>query len=430
MRGRIVAAGVGVLLQVAPALAQLPPPVRPMQVQPGPPIQNPGATAPNAPRPLPPGLMPAPPAVHPKPTTPGQPALPDGSVMRANAEVPLPQREDKLPIDAGNLTLRRVNNTWQVWAGQRVFRDVGDNEAVGKEVIRLVRDLKPNEWVGIGGPRPVVEYGLIQGRPSVAAGFPQQVVPIDLATARVEAVKGVWCLRDDDSILFNFGGKRTDADQALAVVRKYGFNRIGVIGVGNAAAPAMTYFFVGPPGEHFKPPLGSATAMVQEASLTRTGIPVPGLGYVGEMVKIDPKKVEVRKDGTEWVVAFGQDIFGHFGPDEWAARDAARTVRDGHFTEFCRFGTAGLTFFLVNGKPPTKVPFVAEGRRFNLAELRVLPIGDKWAVTESGKHVFTVSGPDEGEHLVRLLKHYQFDQLCHQGPNPRLGMTFLSKAGR
>jgi hypothetical protein len=82
---------------------------------------------------------------------------------------------------------------------------------------------------------------------------------------------------------------------------------------------------------------------------------------------------------------------------------------------------------LSNGKAPTKVPFSAQGRRFNLTELRAQTINGKWAVTEGGRHLFDVSGPEEGEQLIRLLRHFQFDQVCLLGQNPRAGLQFLAK---
>jgi hypothetical protein len=330
-----------------------------------------------------------------------------------------------VPIDPTAVTVRRVNTGWQVWAGRRLFKDL-PGEADGPEVARVIRELRPTEWAAIGSPRPVVEYGLINGRPPIAGGFPKMIVPIDLATVRVEPVKGVWCVRDGDSILFNFGFARADAEQALAVVRKYGFNRVGV--VGTPAAPALTYLFATLEAEKVPRPAGGAlTAAAQENALTRTGIPVPGVGYVGEMVRIDPRKVEVRREGPEWVVVSGPEVLARLGAGEWLARDAARLIQEGRFTEFCKFGSAGLTFFLVNGRAPTRVPFAAQGRRFNPAELKAQPINGRWAVTESGRHLFDVSGPDEGEQLIRLLRHFQFDQACQLGSSPRASLRFLAR---
>lgn len=417
-------------------------------------------------RPTNPGAFPGQPGT-PGPATPSPynpyapPPLTNPNPVAQPQEITLPQPENKIPLQARDISLKRAHTGWQIWAGQRVLRDFGndrDSETNARDAFRVYQDLRPTEWATVGTGRVVVEYALSNGRAPVAPATPNDdprnpnpgltangvqtgagqtatgagaklVVPIDLRTVRVEAVRGVWCLRDDDSIHFNFGPVKADAEQALAVVRRYGFNRVGV--VGPIEAPVMTYFFVGPevqhPGGTDKSPLARAGLQAQIDGLQRVGIPVPGVGYVGESVRIDPRKLDVRKDGAEWVVACGAEVLGRFGPTEFAARDAARTLADARFTEFCKVGSAGLTFFLVNGKAPTRVPFAAQGNRFDLASLKVVKYGDKFAVTENGKRLFDCASAEEGETLVRVVKHFGFDQLCHLGPSPKTGVSFLAK---
>ncbi len=479
MRGRLLVAGVGVFASLSSVFAQFPPPAPlptsnplpparepapyqpltppiqiprlpepPQPVQPSAPRTMPAPVMPSAPvypvRPaggtlpvqppgmLPPGVMPAmplQPLATPRPgaLSPTPPTMPNGSgPVDVPVEVELPYPENKIAIDAGLISLKRVRGSWQVWMGLRPLRDLGDDETGAKEVVRIMRELHPTEWVQLGSPRPVVEYGLTNGRPPITAGLPPMVTPIDFKTVRVEAVRGVWCLRDDANIHFNFGLNKHDADQALAVVRKYGFNRIGRVG-GDIAMPAMTYFFVSLQFDAApKAPIEAFTAAAQEQALTRTGIAIPGAGYVGISMKIDPQKVEARREGFEWVVAHGPDIIARFGVAEFTARDAARIIQDGHFDEFCT--AAGVNFFLVNGQAPTRVPFSVQGRRFDTGSLKVHQLGNRWAVTESGRHLFDVPNEKEGEALVRLLKHFQFDQICQVGSSPRASMKFLAKS--
>jgi hypothetical protein len=414
---------------------------------------------------------PAPPG-FPGASAPGSPN-PNPNPVAQPQEFPLPQPEKKFAINAGDVSLKRVAGAWQLWAGQRMLRDFGNDETTARDATRVYRDLRPTEWVTIGSPKPVVEYGLVNGRPPAAPGLPgagaddpngptsaglsgtgtisagvvsgsgfsgngpavsgagaKAVVPIDLRTVRVEAVRGVWCVRDDLNIHFNFGANKADAEQAVAVVRRYGFNRVGVVG----SPTAMSYLFAAPEGGGLPPaPQGALAKLALQAQiegLDRVGIPVAGVGYVGEMFRFDPRKVEARKDGSEWVVAAGTEIIGRYGMTEWAARDAVRTIQDSRFNEFCKVGSAGLTFFLVDGKAPTRVPFNAQGRRFDPSGLKVQKAGDRWAVTENGRHLFDCASAEEGETLVRVLKHFQFDQLCQLGPAPRQGVSFLAKSGR
>jgi hypothetical protein len=366
-------------------------------------------------------------------------------------EISLPQPEKKFAMSSGDISVRRLNGSWQLWVGQRLLRDFGDKEMDARDAFRVYQDLRPNEWATIGNGRPIVEYGLFNGqsqlmvessgindqnnslpmvpisgnRPVPTGAGAKQILPIDLRTVRLEAIRGVWCLRDDANIHINFGLDKANGEQALAVVRKYGFNRLGTVG----SPAAMSYFFAAPenPAAAAKGPLVMANLQMQIESLSKVGIPVGGVGYVGEMVRFDPQRIEVRKDGADWVVMAGTEVLGRYGPSEWIARDAARSMQESRFTEFCKVGSGGLTFFLVDGRAPTRVPFSAQGRQFDLNALKVRRSGDRWAVTENGRYLFDCANAEEGEVLVKVLKFYQFDQLCHIGPSPTLGVSFFAK---
>ena len=185
-----------------------------------------------------------------------------------------------------------------------MLRDFGagdTSEANARDAARVYRDIRPTEWATIGSPRPVVEYGLVNGRPPMAPGVPggksdergsistvgggsgplvsgagaKAIIPIDLKTVRVEAIRGVWCLRDDANIHFNFGPNKADADQAQAVIRRYGFNRVGVVG---SPKPVMNYLFAStdnaPRPTRDRSPRIALEAQINE--LGRVGIPVGG----------------------------------------------------------------------------------------------------------------------------------------------------------
>ena len=428
MRGRLLSAGLGIFTSFAPLLAQFPPP------SPLPQSSGPSPFAPSAPLQMPrapfaPPGSPLPPSrSQPAASTPAPQVLPDGTVNSASrVETPLPQPESKFTVDPGAMTMKKIDGSWQVWCGPRPFKNLGSDEAGAKDIVRLLHDQHPTEWVSIGSPRPIVEYGLIAGRPSSGSGFPRGVVPLDLRTVCVAPIKGVWCLKDNGNILFNFGLNKGDADQALAVVRKYGFNRIGMLG-GDATAPALTYFFIALEGDGAKPAPANALAIAhQEINLARTGIPVPGVGYMGEMIKLDPRKIELHRDGSDWVIASGLEVLARFGQDQNAARDAQRLIQEGQYTEFCRAGPPGLTFFLVNGQTPNRVPLFVQGRRIDPNGLKVSQQGQQWTVTERGRHLYDVSSAEEGDAVIRLMKHYQFDQMCQVGSSPRTNLTFLAK---
>ncbi|AMV28737.1 hypothetical protein VT84_30305 [Gemmata sp. SH-PL17] len=488
MRKRIAAAGLGVLLGTTSVSAQpVPPATYPPATYPlpgstlpapaglpafpgSPTVPNtptaPGLLPPLAPNKLPIGapsptfppgapgnFMPSTPT-----TAPGTSVLPKPPVAVSPSELPLPQQERKIAMRATDVAVKRVVGGWEVWAGQHVLRNTGDNETGARDVARVMRELRPTEWITVGATKPVVEYGLTNGRPAVSGTPPveskdskngnfgsvanasgttlqmgataaQFVQQIDLRSTRVEAIRGVWCVRDENNILLNFGTDKGGAEQASAAIQKYGFNRMGV--VGTPTQPVMSYLFVSLEQPKAVPG-GQLMLSAQIDALSRTGIPIPGVGFTGEMVKLDPNKVEARKDGAEWVVAFGPEVLGRFGPTEWSAREAARTIRDAKFTEFCKLsGSTGVTFFLTNEKAPTRAPFNAQGRNFDPAALKVQQINNKWAVTDAGRQVFEVASAQEGETIVRVMKAYGFDQTAHlSAGGSKGGISFLVKSTR
>jgi len=372
---------------------------------------------------------PAPPQFLPTGILPSQ--APENNLTPGDPTVQLPLKESFFKLDPVTISVRRQNESWMLYAGPLALRDLGNRPSDAEDMLAMFRALKPTEWAIIGTPRAVVEYGLTNGKPFAVMGTMKLSQPLDLKSVRVENVRGAWVVRDDENIHLNCGSTRADAEQAAGVCRKYGFNRIGYVG---HPQPVMAYLYAAPVSTAPAKPnaaIAAVAASAQEQNLGRTGIPVPGLGFVGERLVIDARKVEVRKDRGDWVLAHGPDVLTRFGASEWSARDALKVVQDCRFTEFCRFGTAGVTFFLINGQAPTKVPFSVQGSKFANATLTVRPMEGKYGVFEGGgRMLFPAGTKEEGEQLVKLLQMFQFDQFCQVGLSPRASLKFLAKSGR
>jgi len=350
----------------------------------------------------------------------------DWNGPRTKSEFKLPQPENLQKIDGGAIITRRYGEITQIWSGPTLLKDIGRNGTDAEEIVRMMRELRPTEWAGIGElGRYVVEYGLTKGEPFSPTHTPKQQLNIDIKTVRAEQVRGVWVLRDDVTIALNFGTRKAEAEQAAAVVQKYGFNRLGTIGT-------FQFFFA---HAGTAPPVPAQAAglitSMQEQSLTRTGIDVPGVGFVGERIMLDPKRLEIRKDRGEYSVVHGSDLIAKCGASEWAARDALKMMQEMRFTEFCRFN-AEISFFLVNGQAPNRVPFSVQSSRFDLEALKIRHAsGGQWGLYEgNGRMVFTASSEKEAEQLLKLLKHYRFDQICQVGLSSRTGLKFLGKSAR
>jgi hypothetical protein len=375
--------------------------------------------------------------------------LPPSVLAKREAPVILPRPENLATLDPKTLSVKRIDGQWQIWVNDAPFRSFGDNADDANDVARTLRELYPQRWGRIGTDRSIVEYGLTLNNdqklvaPEVA-GFARTLAAMDRKSLRIERIRGVWCLRDDANLHLNFGPHRGDAEQALAVAQLYGFNRIGTVG---RKEPALTFFTSHPP-EGIAPvaarlPAG-VTFQMQVDAMTRVGIPIPQFGalgerkridpskqeFVGELTPIDPRKAELRNEGREIVLSCGREELARFAAnDDFLAREAQRTVRDARLTEHCRYGTAGVRFFLSNGQAPRNLPMHALGPRFDLAGLRPVEVRGAWHVADgAGRPLVPAGSRDEAATLIQLMRAYGFDQIATFTSGGRPAMTVFAKA--
>jgi hypothetical protein len=157
---------------------------------------------------------------------------PAGKAAPPPAEAAAALAESVRPFNTSAVRLEWNNRRWQLVADGVMLKDFGVREQEARQALRLVQDLHLNQYGTVGSPSPVMEYWLSDGRAPQGLAGGLRALPLDPTGLRVEQIQGQWCLRDSQRVLFNFGQRADDARQALAVVRKYGFTQVGVIGQG------------------------------------------------------------------------------------------------------------------------------------------------------------------------------------------------------
>jgi hypothetical protein len=433
----------------------------------------------------PPPLVLTPPAQAPTPPKYESAAQPPQSAAAPQGAAPaLPQPEviERLrSFDPSSVQLVWSDRRWQLMTGNEVLKDFGRREAEARQAQRLILELGLSQYGTVGDPSPVMEYWLAAGQAPHGTAMGLHVLPVDPATLRVEAVQSQWCLRDGQRVLFNFGLRAEEARQALAIIQKYGFTEVGVIG---QAAPSMMVFLAhdgvssggtarhepanrtrptnhrpdahgdgpqspagnGTPGAFvtaalppLQPPpsahrgydgLGERAhhdAIRSQAPFVRAQAPA-GFEGLAERVPFDWRQVQLRADNGAWKLTAGGVVLANFGKNEADARTALAAVHHYRFTEQYRIGKPEPRFswFLSSGQAPHGLMLGVPGLSFQADGLKVQQVGQRWGVC-AGDQVLMLLGerPEEARQVLAAIQQNHFDRLCRLGAFDGEGMTFF-----
>jgi hypothetical protein len=358
-------------------------------------------------------------------------------------EISLIRRENPIPMGFVEVVLR--DNQWNVLAGSTLFVNTGNDwktaEAVGNvlrasqfgDKARLNKsDYLNITWETLGKARPVIGYSLEKNAPiRTIRAINTNSIPVNLESVRIDQVRNVWVVRDNNSILLNFGEERVEAEQAVAVIKRYSFNQIGY--VGPVDSPVMRYFFT-EKVDTSKQMVKNNTALdnlLQESSLDRTGIEVPGVGLVGVKTNIDATKLIVRKDAGEFVLVAGTEIIANFKHDEWSANDALRLLKTYYKpTAIVRVGNPGIQFFLQDDRVPNRLPFGTVGNEFKRDRLSVITtVDNKYKVVDMlGQEIVKCKSKSDCETIIRTIEHFGLNRMCKIGQTDQNSLRFLAKS--
>jgi hypothetical protein len=341
---------------------------------------------------------------------------------------PLPQTAQTSPVpasqrfDTASLRLLSQSGRWQLWAGNLLLKDFGAAERDASEALQVFRDLRVNSHASVSD---VFEYWLTDGQAPYAFTGRRQVIPFDLHTLRVEQMNGQWVLRDAHVVLYSFGRSQADAQTALAVCRQYEFNQLGYVG---HPVPPLKYLLKDPTPRQSGPvpqSLIPVSAVMQPAEMAHPRLVLPGVGDVGDRAPFDGRRLDLRRDGGEWVLYAGRMPVGHFGQSDRDARTALETLEQFRVTELCHIGDSGFGFFLTNGRPPQGSIIGTGAKHFRPESLNVRQIGGNWAVCEETRPLFDFGEKaDDARHVLAAIKEYHFDHVAQVG-NGRLGNVYL-----
>jgi hypothetical protein len=408
---------------------------------------------------MPPGLLPPLQGVTALPPTPGLPGNQAGQ----------PVSDNLVTFDPQLVNLQWLDNRWQLLAGGMVLKDFGHSEREGRDAARIIQLLRLSQVGRIGTPQSVMEYWLSDGHAPQGSVPGMHVLGIDQAGLRGEQVQGSWCVRDSTRLLFNFGTHQDECQQAVNVIRRYGFTRVGYLGhsqtqmlvflAGNDGLTGVPHQLTDPhlngpaplqpalhslartPGIQPGPPIGAPDTgdaganhgpsgswqpgmpSVTTVGVTNPTVPAamlphntqqPMLGYqandlnsLTDHVPLDWHQVRLRVDGPDFKLVLGNYTIFNFGKAEREARQGLAAAQYHRFTEECLVGHPKpvFTYFLVNGQAPRGLVFGVDHLEFDPAAVVLRQVGNDWVLTDGGRVLVNLG--DHAEEGKEVLKAFQ-----------------------
>jgi hypothetical protein len=346
-------------------------------------------------------------------------------------------RENLASFSAGQTEIRKVDGHWELWAGSTKIKNLGSREADAREVLHLIRTFNLSQRGTVGEP-PIMEYWLSNGRAPQKMGRANSVI-FDPETLQVANVQGQWCLIDETRPWLTFGAQEADARKSLEIIRKYEFTEILYV---NPLNPVMMVFLAG----HDRRPKTSPTIMKSAVNSSQQGFPGkpdnknPGQWFQPPQLHVNPTLAEpvtgrpmwrfdwrqaaVHSKGFDWQLVAGDKVLAQFGSREPEAREALRAVQSLHLTERCQIGesTPVFTFFLMDGQPSRTIVFGAKTVAFDVKNLNLRQVAQRWAICEFDRVLLTLgSSQEEAQQVLKVFQYYKLDHLCQLGsadPSP------------
>ena len=152
-------------------------------------------------------------------------------------------KEDCIGFNPAKIRVRRINRRWKIVEGSHWILDFEDKESEAYTAYAIIENHGMNSICFVGRPNPSMTYFLSNGNAPVGAMSGEDAISFRWNKIEVKKIQGRWKIVEGSHWMMDFGSKRSEANAALAILKKYRFNKMCFVG---RPKPSMTYFLRGP----------------------------------------------------------------------------------------------------------------------------------------------------------------------------------------
>lgn len=391
---------------------------------------------------------------------------------RSNAPTPqtMPRPESLVRFDPTRVELQFQSSQWYLHGGG-LLKTFGKREEEARKALHLIRSMHLNQKGSVGEPLPVFEYWLSDGKAPSGLADGLRTITFKPNELRVENVYGEWFLRDNTRVLFRFGPQEQEARQALAVIQKYGFESVALVG---QAVPSMYVFLrhtrdgvTGPvtkfSGELKQEPFHKQAAYQEAKSdlpeprqrkgkLTTSHVPtsmIPQLrrnfpttrrdtiaqtwtsgGFQSQQrspsqtptspkntnrIAFDWRQARLSQEKGEWILRVGKTVLADLGTNYHIARLAYASLLHYQFNEMHQINpeVEETKYFLVRGQPPRGLMPGLSSMRIQPSRVTVREHEEEYHLMQRGQFLVNCGkNREDAEAMLQVLRKHNFDRLC------------------
>jgi len=142
-----------------------------------------------------------------------------------------PERgEDCIAFNSSTVGLEQINGRWKIADGSHWLFDFGSDRVAAQKALAIITHYRMNRSCSVGRTDPSFRYLLAKGGVPEGPMAGEDCLAFDPVNIRVSKIKNRWKIVDGRRLLFDFGRNATEARQALAIIKRYGFTRSCFVG--------------------------------------------------------------------------------------------------------------------------------------------------------------------------------------------------------
>jgi hypothetical protein len=178
---------------------------------------------PPVPFPLPTGQQGQPPVAFPLPTgQQGQPTMPFPSPPGQQGKSATGDG-DCVSFDPSTTKVQQGQGRWVVVDGARLLFSFGLDKIEAENALAVIKHYRMDQSCFVAGPRPLFHYMLAGGSAPIGPFPGEDCRSFNPVMTNVRQTEGGWTVVDSNNDLFQFDADKDGADQALAIIKRYGF---------------------------------------------------------------------------------------------------------------------------------------------------------------------------------------------------------------